>query len=265
MQARDVLSGLKDLGLDAIKLSYDTEHGRFVSSEQIMAVVRAANTLNLKAEVYATFWDKTETLHDLLPELDGLATIQTHVVVPAGRAKQVGTWPRHDLREELKYSCGEPGYYSIAIYPDGDAYPCCSGDFNKKAKLSCGNINSDQPEDILRNAFANFHVRIAKELGFGAFYAMIREHYPDLLQELTPFSAVDSVCEICRDVRRVAAGKLDHVYERMEIEYVLTMAEWHWKKAAGRDAASAPLCVAGLPMQWPDFQEWLRTDSGGTN
>lgn len=220
--ATHALTKLKNVGMDALDVSYDVEHARFVPASNICNIAKACSILNVKLDVFGNFWNEDERVEDLLPPLEGV-NFHSALVMPIGAARQHFSGARYNLPASLKFSCGRARLYDIAIYPDGTAYPCCSGGFNKEANLCLGNVYQDSPEAILFKAYSNFHVRIAKELGFDKLYDFVRERKPELFGKLTPFQDVDSVCEICRNINSSIelVRELAEIYEEMEITYVL--------------------------------------------
>jgi MoaA/NifB/PqqE/SkfB family radical SAM enzyme len=231
-QVTQVLSELKDLGMDLIGLSYDHEHAKWVTREQMLTVIDVAAELGLRVNLNGVFWNVQESISALLPvdELPGRVRVTNYLAVAAGRAKQASSWPRrYDLPNERKYTCGKPGNYDVTIYPDGEVYPCCSGGMNIDAKLSCGNVNRDSAADVLRNVFTMFHARMVKEFGWGVLYALVEKEAPELLAEFPKFEDVDSSCEICRDLNVNLAEKLRPIYQKVEAEYARTRAEFEWE------------------------------------
>jgi MoaA/NifB/PqqE/SkfB family radical SAM enzyme len=236
-----LLSLLVDCGLDAIDVSYDVEHARYVPRENIYRISQMCERLNVRLEVFGNFWNQDECVQDLLPSLNPRVPVYSSLVMPIGAARVHFHGKRYNLDESKKYSCGKPRVYDVAVYPDGSVYPCCSGGFNKEAKLECGNVYNDSAENILSNVFLNFHARIAKEIGFNKLYEHIRLRRPELLDMLPKFDSVDSVCEVCRDIHRnpEIMKQLESVYETLEVEYVLERAEQEWLKITGAVKAAA--------------------------
>src|SRR5687768_6569010 len=68
-QVRKILEDLRDLGLDKIGLSYDREHARWVSLQQIEIVCDAACDLSMAVNVIGTFWDARDRIETLWPSL----------------------------------------------------------------------------------------------------------------------------------------------------------------------------------------------------
>ena len=148
-QVHAMLSELRSLGMDLIGLSYDHEHAKWVTPEQIMMVCDVASELSIRVNLNGVFWNIEENLSDLLPvdTLPKNVRTKSYLVTPVGRAKKSSAWPRrYAVPIEQKFTCGNPGNYDLSIYPDGEVYPCCSGGINIEAKLSCGNLNRELRE-----------------------------------------------------------------------------------------------------------------------
>ena len=226
------LTELSALGLNRLMLSYDHEHARWVDAEQILMVCDIAERLGIAIQISATFWNVDEELHDLLPEIAARPHIKvtTHVVTPMGRARRTAAWPRrYELPTESKLSCGMPGEYLFSVYPDGEVYPCCSGGFQIEGRLSCGNIHRDSPASIIYAGLTNFHVRLAKEFGWGVLYALVEREAPELVAELPRFDERDSTCEICRDINLDLGERLAPIYGLIEREYARARAGREWR------------------------------------
>ena len=226
-QVRAELAALKSLGMDMIAVSYDHEHAKWVTPEQVRMVAEAVRSLELNVHISGVFWDTKESVADLVPDLvttDGIK-ISEYLVAPVGRAKQSAQWPRrYDTDPAFKESCGKPGLYSVSIYPDGELYPCCSGGFNREGKLSAGNVNHNTPAALLNKVFTNFHVRMAKEFGWRVLYDLVERETPELVPDLPRFEDADSACEICRDLNVGLADKLAPIYALIEAEYAVARA-----------------------------------------
>ena len=231
-QVRDILVPLRTLGMDAICLSYDREHARWVTPRQIEMIVNCARSLEMDVTISGVFWNQEDKVDDLLPNLaqGGSLAFASQLVAPIGRARRTyGSKPRYDLTPAQKASCFSPNYYDISIYPTGDAYPCCSGGFNKEGRLECGNVFVDRAQVVLQRAFAMFHARIAKELGFDRLYAKVARMRPDLLDQLVPLDTVDSVCQVCSLLHANSdlMSELEPVYAALELDYILEQIERH--------------------------------------
>ena len=211
-----MLEGLHDFGVE-LHVSFDIEHARFVPAENIHRIAAVCRRLGMTLKIFGTFWNQDERVEDLLPRFPGVVMGST-LVAPIGAARKKFTGRRYDLDDRCKYSCGGANVYDIGIYPNGDAYPCCSGGFNKEAGLGCGNVLEDSAQTILARAFEFFHVRIAKEIGFDRLYDRIRVRRPGLMPRLKQFSEVDCVCQICAAIHGSPglAAELASVYQELE-------------------------------------------------
>ena len=263
-QTRKVMTDLHGLGMDLLGLSYDHEHAKWVSVDQIRTVCEVAAELSIKINLNGVFWHEDQSIDDLLPtsELPGEVRVKEYLVVPAGRAKRTSAWPRrYEIPEETKYTCGQPGSYQVSIYPDGEVYPCCSGGMNIDAKLSCGNTNRDGTSKILRNVFTNFHARMAKEFGWGTLFEFIKREAPELASKLPRFEDIDSACEMCRDLNVTWANELMPLYEKFEIEYVRNRAESDWMAFARSEGPEEKRSVGNLFVSLEELTALLATDS----
>jgi MoaA/NifB/PqqE/SkfB family radical SAM enzyme len=255
-----ILSELAALGLNQLMLSYDSEHAKWVSAAQITTVCDAAERLGIGIHISATFWDLSQDLRDLLPEIVDRPNVKVlhHSVAPMGRARETAVWPRrYDLPVESKLSCGRPGEYLFSIYPDGEVYPCCSGGFQIEGRLSCGNIHRDTPAKIIYAGLTNFHVRLAKEFGWAVLYAVVEREAPELVSELPRFEDVDSVCEICRDLNLDLGERLAPVRDVIEREYARARAEREWRRL---DASGAARSIDGRLLSLAGFLALIETD-----
>jgi MoaA/NifB/PqqE/SkfB family radical SAM enzyme len=262
--AFDTLDRLRHLGLDLIGLSYDREHARWVTPQQIRDVCDAAAQLSIRVNLTGVFWDEGDRVEGLLPDIGGhLAKVRVANmrVAPIGDARKRGTFPSRSAVPVLeKLSCGQPGYYSLSIYPDGAVYPCCSGGFQIEGRLSCGNVHADPPARILYAASANFHVRLVKEFGWGLLYELVAREAPELLPALPSLERASGVCEICRDLNLTLADRLAPIYEHVEIEYARTRAEFEWRGLPG--GADARRWCADSEMSLAELLDLLTKDRG---
>jgi hypothetical protein len=239
-QVRAILGELRGLGMDLIGLSYDHEHAKWVTPEQITIVCDVAAELGMKINLWGTFWEVGDRVEDLLPEVTARSEVnaQNFRVAEMGRAKTSRSWPRrYDVPIDEKFTCGRPGNYSLAIYPDGEVYPCCSGGIQIEGKLSCGNVNRDPPSRIIYAALTNFHVRMVKEFGWGILYELVEREAPELVSRLPKFEEADGVCAICRDLNLTVKDALAPIYHKVEVEYARARARFEWldrEKADGR-------------------------------
>lgn len=228
----EIIDKLKLLGVDEICLSYDFEHAQYVSSDAIKTILHHAKRVGILTEISGTFWNETDNLESLISISDGTCKRNT-LVMPTGRAKShFQGKKRYNIAPEEKVSCGHPRSYSLSIYPDGEVYPCCAGGFSRDAKLGCGNVYIESPKSIISNVYSNFHVRIAKEIGFDKLYHIIQIKHPEIYDQLINFSDIDSVCQVCESIHSDSdlLKKLTDVYKDMEIDYIISDLENWWDK-----------------------------------
>jgi pyruvate-formate lyase-activating enzyme len=241
-QVATTIERLQGLGLDLIGLSYDREHARWVTPAQIQLVCDTAARLGIRVNMTGVFWDEGDSVQSMLPilaEHPARVRIVNLPVAPIGDARKQAVQPRFSTTVSEKLSCGQPGFYSLSIYPDGAVYPCCSGGFQIEGGLSCGNVHSDPPGRILHAASGNFHVRLVKEFGWGVLYELVAREAPELLSALPSLEQASGVCEVCRDLNRDLKDRLAPIYEPIEIEYARTRAEFEWRALFGDDPGTS--------------------------
>lgn len=211
---------LAGIGMDRLYVSYDYEHAKWVTPEQVYLIEEACIRHNVQFCVYGVFWNQGERTEHLLPNLK-TNHVESSLVAPIGRALTAGK-PLPMPMPESNFSCGKPQDYDVTIYPNGDAYPCCSGGFNKKAGLLLGNVFTNKPEEIIRSCLSNFLAIIAKEIGFDKLISRMRFLNSDMLA-IPAFDKIHSVCELCSiiggdmDARRAAANAV----AELEVEYCI--------------------------------------------
>jgi MoaA/NifB/PqqE/SkfB family radical SAM enzyme len=231
IKAQSLLADLAEAGMDLLYVSYDYEHARWVSKEQVHRIALCCQAVGIHLHVYGVFWNTEERVEDLLPDLEGVP-MTSEFVTPIGAARPLFNGrPRYkDVPEANKSSCGRCSDYDITIYPNGDVFPCCSGGFNKEAKLHCGNAFQEPAAAIMTKVFGQRHARLAKSIGFLRLRELVAEVDPQLLARMPKFSDVDSVCEMCRDLHKdeVLQKALAPYYDTLEIEYAIKKADAEW-------------------------------------
>lgn len=213
-----LLSELHSIGMDRLYISYDYEHAKWVPPEQVYRIEDACIAIGIHFSVYGVFWNLGETVKDLLPNIK-TDSIESSLVAPIGRALE-STKMLPSTDPETNYSCGKPQDYDITIYPNGETYPCCSGGFNKKAKLLLGNSFTNSADEIIKACFANFIVVIAKEIGFNKLVKKMRDLRLNMTH-IPEFDSIRTVCEFCSIINSNDAAKsaaADAVAE-LEMEY----------------------------------------------
>lgn len=125
-----------------------------------------------------------------------------------------------------------------------------------EAGLSCGNINRDPAARILYAGLANFHVRLAKEFGWGVLYALIAREAPELADELPSIENADSVCEICRDLHLQLAEQLAPYQQAIEREYARARATREWQRTGGSESRA----IAGGEVTLDELLARMDTD-----
>lgn len=222
----NLLKVLKELGLNTLGISYDDSHSEFVEPYVVQNVLRAADELQIPCQVVGNFWNTDRKVQDLLQVPDnGLNSIANDFVYPAGRAEYANIQPQdYGVTPDLSdFRCMyKEKFYDIAIYPDGNLYPCCSGGFQVKGKLSVGNLHSESLKSLLDKVHSSIYVRILKEKSFKFLYELIEKEDPELFEMLPRFDDKVTGCQLCEKIHGSDAimAMLSPILEKYEIEYV---------------------------------------------
>ena len=225
-KACEKLKTLKSLGLNLLGVSYDDSHAKFVERKTVENVLRAADDLEIPCQVVGNFWQKSRSVQDLLTiPTNHFFEVESSHVFPIGRAADAGITPEsHGIVPELsKFKCiYRKNFYDIAIYPDGELYPCCSGGFQVKGKLSVGNLNKTPLQTLLDRAHADVYVRIVKEKTFQFLYDLVRERRPKLFPGLPKFENMVTGCQLCQAIHGDdrLMEELQPLLDEYEVTYV---------------------------------------------
>ncbi len=227
LSAMKKLQTLKSLGMNLLGVSCDYSHQKYVPLKNVENAIKAALDIGLWVEVVGTFWNNSDKVENLiiLPKDNPKIKITNIFVLPAGRAQYTDITPsKYGLVPTLeKFRCGGKNKYDIAIFPNGDVYPCCSGGWNIAGKLSKGNMTSSRLSEIIDKIHADIFIRIAKEKSFKVLYDLICYKNPDLHKRLPEYKDKVSACQICSQMHSndKLMGEIEPYLEEYEITYVL--------------------------------------------
>jgi MoaA/NifB/PqqE/SkfB family radical SAM enzyme len=199
-EAKAKLGPLKDRGLTELSVSTDPSHQVFVPAAFAEHAVRAAVELGITCELAGVFWDPDTEVEDIVrvpPEVK--VTRQLAVPIGRGTARRISA-EEYRLGCDRFGGCGIPDAYDITVYPDGEVYPCCSGGFNRQAKLSVGNLEREALRTIVERAHADRYVRYIMEAGFLSLYELARFKFPGVFQALPDWTPFVSICQLCAAV-----------------------------------------------------------------
>lgn len=235
-------------GLTQLSVSTDPTHQRYVPRERAEHALAAAQALGLRTEVAAVFLQKGIALADVVTLPDGVHEV-VRLAAPIGRARALGITPEtYGLEREAKRfaPCGEEGARDLTVFPDGEAYPCCSGLFAVEAGLSVGNVHSDSLETLVARARAHRLSEVAHRIGWDAFYGLAAHRFPELFARLPPREPLVSTCNVC-----VALHGDPALREAIRpiLDYALTLADTVDALHREREERAAPegACRVGIP------------------
>lgn len=221
-KSNEIISNLKSKGLIRLNLSHDPSHAKFVKTELVANILKAAENNKLPTYVVGTFFSTNESVEKLIPE----ATSYKHInfinkyVAKVGRAKKRDISQKtYDLDLDIdSLCCYRRVNHDIVVFYDGETYPCCST-FNRDTDgISLGNANDLNLKELWERAEGSLSLRVMKRQGFGKFYELINEYDSELAKELpTPDMAVGP-CGLCNKIfsnSKLTQG-INSVFERYE-------------------------------------------------
>lgn len=214
-RAIETLKPLVERGLTQLSVSTDPSHQQWVSRAQAEYAMQAGVDLGLVTEVACVVWDPDLTIDDFVTVPEGARRV-IHLAAPVGRAaKREVNRELYDFKDPVKLmACGSAQRsFDVSVYPDGEVYPCCSGGFNRAAKLSFGNVYRDRLSDITERIHADTFSRIVIGHGLAALYEVARFKFPEIYAQLPDTSHIVSICQACVAVHRNEAlmAKLEPV------------------------------------------------------
>lgn len=173
--AVEKLSLLKANGAAHIKISADDFHAEFVPYENIINVLRAGRTVNVRVVLGCTVTKNSSRLKGLLQHLENevFGNILTEVsCYPIGRAENMN---QDDFiyTNDINNFCREQGMLSVT--PTGDVYPCgniCS--FVPSRRV--GSVYEESLKDLINKAESNIHTDHIARNGIKPYFDYIKEN-----------------------------------------------------------------------------------------
>jgi MoaA/NifB/PqqE/SkfB family radical SAM enzyme len=220
-KARETLRPLVERGLTELSVSSDPSHQEYVPASYAENAARAAVEFGLQTEIAGAFWCPDEEVADTVDVPLGALTQRFHVV-PAGRAKRKTeiTPDRYRLEGDDRFRGCATGlnYYDITVYPDGEAYPCCSGGLNIEAELSFGNLHKEALSTVLGRMHDDRYTRLILNVGLAPIWQLAALRFPEIHAELPPLEPFMSICQVCAMVHSdpVLLGRLKPVLRYAE-------------------------------------------------
>jgi hypothetical protein len=220
--ARGVINRLADVGLHRLNVSHDPSHAKFVPSTNVVNAVHAAVEREIPTYVVGTFYSASETLTNLVPELEGLPKVKlvNKFVGKVGRAKKANiTQASYGLALALEdLCCYRRVYHDLVVFWDGKAYPCCST-FNRATPgISIGNAFDEGLRTLWSRTEGSLLLRTMKRQGFAELYKVIREMDEELYQQLPPVGQAVGPCSLCNGIfgRKELSARVKSAFEPVE-------------------------------------------------
>lgn len=177
------ISELKKAGLAKIALSIDLFHGEYIPIENNKRIIEAAKKHSVACEFGSVITHSTKNIGSLYDTLGESLINVKHVVapcLPAGAAKE-NVSAEDYIKDPYLFArdtrCLDLN--TLAVYPDGSVYPCCS-QLGSNQCLLLGNAITDSIEALVNSFHSNVLVRIILKHGVRWFAeAAVRYHYND--------------------------------------------------------------------------------------
>lgn len=239
------LGPLVERGLTSLWISTDPSHQQFVPLGHAQNAIEAAAELGLAVGVSSAYWGRPQSPSEFLDLPEGADEVAFRVF-PLGRAEGRKLDPEDygPPRERFR-GCAEVSHaYPMAVYPDGEVYPCCTGGFNRQAKLSFGNFRKEPLGKIVRRMRADRYTRVVMNQGFYALYELAKLRFPAVYAELPSWEGEVACCQLCVKIHSDPRllDRLEPVLryvERMERE----MASLEHVHCGGKVDEEIPACT----------------------
>lgn len=209
-RANDYVGRCKEAGLSKLSLSFDNFHEESIPVERIANVLRAVKHYSIPCDMGSIITHSQSDLSSLFGALGELLIGVRHVIspcLPVGAAVEGVPYEDYILDPyilERDTHCMDID--TIAIYPDGSAYPCCS-QMGRIDALYLGNAFKEDFEMICRHYNANLYIRIIRKYGLSWFADVARrEGYADYAK----FPLIN-LCDLC--AKMLSDETLLHILE----------------------------------------------------
>lgn len=185
-RAEEYVEEFHEAGLSKLSLSFDRFHNEYIPVENIKNIIEAAKKYSVEIEIGSIVTHSTSDLGNMFSALSESLINVRHVVapcLPVGAAAKNLDADDYIIDEYLltrDTHCTDLN--TIAIYPGGDVFPCCS-QLGMMEAMKLGNIYQSTLDDIMKSYNSNMLIRIinkfgltwfvdkAKEIGYRDFYS----------------------------------------------------------------------------------------------
>jgi len=148
---------LKRNGLHNLVISYDEFHNKFLDIKAIKNLIRICNLLGIDIEIKSVILNNKYKRIDFKEDILGVP-IRKIKCIRVGRAAQINSELFKREEQIYNYRCSSI-VHEIAVYPNGNVFPCCSPGCMNNNKFLLGNINNNTLEECLKNIEKNNTIR----------------------------------------------------------------------------------------------------------
>jgi MoaA/NifB/PqqE/SkfB family radical SAM enzyme len=217
--AHEILSEVKQAGLDALAISFDDFHLPFITLDKIKNAIKACVDLGIHARLHVVVTKETNDLNYYLSQLGDLAkylsSSEEILAMPSGRA--LLEIPKEDFIYTEGIPTGKCPSETFTVTPNKKIQYCCSGFgtvHSKTAPLQIGDLNESTYEEIFELSNVKPLFKVIREKGPQAFIPEIIES--GLEDKL--FKNYVNVCHLCTEIlndsemRKVAETVANKLY-----------------------------------------------------
>lgn len=187
-----ILTKLKKLGLNLVRVSYDESHSEWIATSTIENLIDIGHLADVPVILSSAYFRQGPRISDLLSkEILERTRFHENPVILTGRATQE---PKDNFEIAKRWPtrcCPSP--LQITIDFDGGVYPCCSvSGFSKHLLL--GNIKEDSLEDCIRRLLEKPLLLYAQHSGF----SKIIDHLSTSRNYIPPKGL--TACDLCAHI-----------------------------------------------------------------
>lgn len=176
-----MMKRMKEIGVIKLSVSCDEFHQEYIPIENIKNILSSSKEVGIGVELGSILTKNSRGLEKLLPILGDDAMnvmIIQSPCLPVGRAKEKIGHNEFIYKDKVPAKTCE-NLNTLAIFPNGDSYPCCSQSGMTPA-LYLGNTKELSVLDLIKQFRQNMHCRILEREGLDWYLSYIEENQLDI-------------------------------------------------------------------------------------
>jgi organic radical activating enzyme len=196
-EAYKYLIHLKNQGLQALHISYDEFHSKYISANNIKNILTVCKKLNLYTEIRCIVTHSSKRLKDIVLELGNSiinVNIREGVCLPLGNAKERLNEKDFEPLEPI-YNKYCTALNTLTIDYRGSVYSCCSQcGFTKPFYL--GSTKDCNLKQLENNFYDNIYIYILEYYGMDWFFNIINSYNLPIKLK----NKYINICDMCFDL-----------------------------------------------------------------